>query len=112
MVDQPRLLRGTGETAAARPSLRPLRRRRPADRRRRGLLLRSQLCATEHAEQTARNHAEFIATAILPDRLRGSDFAAPPHGRRLAELDRLSRRELLQSGGLRVKLYDPAGVVV
>ena len=68
--------------------------------------------ATDHAEQGARAHTEYIAAAILPDRLRHSDFGAPARGRRLAELDRLARDELLVSGGLRVKLYDPRGVVV
>jgi diguanylate cyclase (GGDEF)-like protein len=68
--------------------------------------------ATRHAEQSAQAHTEYIAAAILPDRLRRSDFDGPVHGRRLAELDRLSRDELLISGALRVKLYNRRGVVV
>jgi diguanylate cyclase (GGDEF)-like protein len=68
--------------------------------------------ATERAERTATAHTEYIAAAVLPDRLRRSDFAAPVSGRRRAELDELARRELLTGGVLRVKLYNRTGLVV
>jgi diguanylate cyclase (GGDEF)-like protein len=68
--------------------------------------------STGHAERTAMDHTAYIAEAVLPEELRPSDFAAPVHGRRLAELDLLAHRELLSSGILRVKLYSPGGLVV
>jgi len=68
--------------------------------------------ATERAERTAIAHTQYIASALLPDRLRRSDFAGPVSGRRLRELDRVAHRELLTAGVLRVKLYNHRGVVV
>jgi diguanylate cyclase (GGDEF)-like protein len=68
--------------------------------------------ATEHAEDTAKDHAAYIASAVLPSQLGRVDFTRPVAGRRLARLDRLAYRELLRNGVLRVKLYNRAGTVV
>ena len=68
--------------------------------------------ATARAERTATAQTEYIAAAVLPDRLRVADFAGPVRGRRLEELDNLAHRELLTPGVLRVKLYNRTGLVV
>ena len=68
--------------------------------------------AAHHAEETAEDHTQYVAASILPDQLRRSDFAAPAQGRRLAQIDHLAHRELLSPGIVRVKLYNPSGLVV
>ncbi|HEY1285906.1 MAG TPA: EAL domain-containing protein [Solirubrobacterales bacterium] len=68
--------------------------------------------ATRHAERTAIAHTEYVADSVLPSVLRRSDFAGPARGPRLRRLDRISRRQLLTDGALRVKLYAPSGRVV
>jgi diguanylate cyclase (GGDEF)-like protein len=68
--------------------------------------------AIHHAEQTAMDKTRYISATLLPDHLHSADFAGPVRGRRLAELDRLSHRELLSSETLRVKIYSPDGLVV
>jgi len=67
--------------------------------------------ATHHAEETVAAHAQYIASTILRDRLRPADFSRPARGTRLAQLDRLFRREVLMNGILRVKLYSRSGSV-
>ena len=68
--------------------------------------------ATRQAEQTAMEHTEYVAQSVLPGELRPSDFAGPVEGARLSQLDRIARRQLLNHGVLRVKLYSPRGEVV
>jgi diguanylate cyclase (GGDEF)-like protein len=68
--------------------------------------------AVDHAESTAIAHTRFVARAVMPSVLRPSDFEAPASGRRLRQLDRVARRQLLTDGALRVKLYAPSGQVV
>jgi diguanylate cyclase (GGDEF)-like protein len=68
--------------------------------------------AADHAEQAALGHTEYVARSVLPAGLRRSDFAAPAAGARLRRLDRFAHRRLLDAGVLRIKLYDPSGLVV
>jgi diguanylate cyclase (GGDEF)-like protein len=66
----------------------------------------------EHAEKTAIAHTEYLAESILPNQLSPRDFSVPATGARLLALDRLSRRELLSPGIVRVKFYDRDGRVI
>ena len=68
--------------------------------------------ATRHAESTATAHTKYVAESVLPEKLRASDFAGTVDARRRRELDRISNRDLLSPGILRVKLYAPNGRVV
>jgi diguanylate cyclase (GGDEF)-like protein len=68
--------------------------------------------ATRHAESTATAHTKYVAESVLPEKLRASDFAGTVDAGRRRELDRLSNRDLLSPGILRVKLYAPDGTVV
>jgi diguanylate cyclase (GGDEF)-like protein len=68
--------------------------------------------ATRHAEQTSLEHTEYVAQAVLPGELRASDFNGPVEGRRLRQLDAISRHQLLNHGVLRIKLYNPRAKVV
>jgi diguanylate cyclase (GGDEF)-like protein len=68
--------------------------------------------ATEHAENAAMDHAEYIASSVLTGRLRRSDFDRPVGPARRRELDRIADRQLLIPGIDRVKLYGPDGRVV
>ena len=61
--------------------------------------------SNRRAESTATFHARFVADSILRRNLKPSDFSAPVGARRRAELDRLSRTELLSGNAIRVKLY-------
>ena len=68
--------------------------------------------AVQHAEKTAVEHTEYLADSILPHQLRQFDFRLPATGGRLAALDRFAHQQLLSPGILRVKLYNPQGLVV
>jgi diguanylate cyclase (GGDEF)-like protein len=68
--------------------------------------------ATNRAEQTAKSHAEFVATAVLPDVLVPADFAKPASAGRRAELDRLLGEKVLVGDALRLKLYSRGGTIV
>jgi diguanylate cyclase (GGDEF)-like protein len=68
--------------------------------------------ATGHAEDSAKDHASYVAAAVLPNELNRADFSGPASGPRLDRLDRLAHRELLTNDVLRVKLYNRAGTVV
>jgi hypothetical protein len=62
--------------------------------------------ATHRAERTAVAHTEYVADSVLPGELRRADFSRPVSGAAERRLDRISRRQLLTSGTLRVKLYN------
>jgi diguanylate cyclase (GGDEF)-like protein len=66
----------------------------------------------DHAEKTAVEHTQYLAESILPYQLRPFDFRLPATGDRLAALDRFAEQGLLSPGILRVKLYNPNGLVV
>jgi diguanylate cyclase (GGDEF)-like protein len=66
----------------------------------------------DHAEKTAVEHTRYLADSILPHQLRPFDFRLPATGPRLAALDHFAKQELLSDGILRVKLYNPNGLVV
>jgi diguanylate cyclase (GGDEF)-like protein len=68
--------------------------------------------ATERAERTAVAHTEYVADSVLPEELRRADFSGPVGGARERQLDRVARRQLLNTGTVRVKLYDSRGRVV
>jgi diguanylate cyclase (GGDEF)-like protein len=68
--------------------------------------------AQDHAEKTAVEHTRYLAESILPHQLRPFDFRLPAAGDRLAALDHFAEQELLSPGILRVKLYNPNGLVV
>jgi diguanylate cyclase (GGDEF)-like protein len=76
-----------------------------------GLFLYVHAYSVSHAEDGVRFHTRFVADTIVGDNLRPVDFRATVRGSRLAELDRLFRREVLVGGVVRVKLYSPAGRV-
>jgi len=68
--------------------------------------------AQHHAEKTAVEHTAYLADSILPHQLRPFDFRLPATGDRLVALDHIAKQELLSPGILRVKLYNPNGLVV
>ncbi|HEX5146274.1 MAG TPA: EAL domain-containing protein [Conexibacter sp.] len=68
--------------------------------------------AIGHAEQNGRYHTQFVADAILRDRLRASDFDGPVTGVRRAQLDALAGNELMQGGAVRANLYGTDGRIV
>ncbi len=76
-----------------------------------GLFLYVHRYSVSHAQDGVRFHTRFVADTIVGDNLRPADFRAPVRGPRLAELDRLFRREVLVSGVVRLKLYSLAGRV-
>ena len=76
-----------------------------------GILVFVRHHATAQAERAVAFHARFVADAILRDRLRPSDFAAPPQSKRRAELDELFRRRVLVGGPVRLRLLTPDGRV-
>jgi diguanylate cyclase (GGDEF)-like protein len=76
-----------------------------------GLFLYIHRYSVSRAEDGVRFHTRFVADTIVGDNLQPADFRAPVRGRRLAELDRLFRREVLVGGVVRLKLYSPAGRV-
>ena len=68
--------------------------------------------AEQHAEKTAVEHTEYLAESVLPHQLGAFDFRLPATGPRLTALDRFAAEQLLGPGILRVKLYNPNGLVV
>jgi diguanylate cyclase (GGDEF)-like protein len=66
---------------------------------------------TAQAERSVTFHARFVADTILRQRLREDDFAAPAEGARLAELDKLFKRELIVGGTLRLTIFGRNGRV-
>jgi diguanylate cyclase (GGDEF)-like protein len=63
------------------------------------------------AEHSVTFHARFVADTVLRGRLRGDDFSTPATGERLAELDKLFKRDLLVGGTLRLSIYGHDGRV-
>jgi diguanylate cyclase (GGDEF)-like protein len=67
--------------------------------------------ALDRAEANARTHTSFVARTIARQNLRPSDFRQPVTAARRAVLDQLFSSQVLIDGALRVKLYDPNGLV-
>lgn len=66
----------------------------------------------ETSKQNVADHAAFVANAVIPQTLTGKDWRAPLTGKRLAEVDAVVRRNLLNNGALRVMLYNSEGSTI
>jgi diguanylate cyclase (GGDEF)-like protein len=68
--------------------------------------------ATQRAEEQVMLQSRLTADTVLRYNLRPSDLVRPATGRRLLELDQLFEQQVLtEAGVVRVKLYNPAGMV-
>jgi signal transduction histidine kinase len=63
------------------------------------------------AERNVATHAQYVERSVVREELSHGDLAAPASGARLTQLDRLFAERVLVDGGLRVKVYDRAGLV-
>ena len=62
-------------------------------------------------EDAAKQHARFVAEAVLSERLRPSDLSRPAAGDSLERLDRLFEDQILADGVLHAALYSRSGLV-
>jgi HD-GYP domain-containing protein (c-di-GMP phosphodiesterase class II) len=65
-----------------------------------------------NSKQKVADHAAFVANAVIPQTLSGSEWDAPLTGKRLAAVDAAVRQNLLNNGALRVKLYNSEGSTI
>jgi len=63
------------------------------------------------AQRTVETQAQTVAQQNLRGRLLASDFAAPAHGRRLAQLDELFKPEVLIPGVVGTRLVNREGTI-
>src|SRR5438874_1970422 len=63
------------------------------------------------AQRTVETQAQTVARQNLRGRLLASDFAAPAHGRRLAQLDELFKPEVLIPGVVGTRLVNREGTI-
>lgn len=65
-----------------------------------------------NAKQKVMDHADFVASTVIPEMIPRSDWQKPLSGEELARVDAVVNKSLLQGGVERVKLYNNAGVVI
>lgn len=65
-----------------------------------------------NSKQRVADHATFVASTVIPKLLPPQAWNAPLQGDLLNKVDRAVNTDLLQNGGMRVKLYSPNGTVI
>lgn len=74
------------------------------------LLVRNNVEA--NSKQKVEEHASFVASTVIPQLIGSEEWNQPLAGARLQQIDDAVKRELLNNGSLRVKLYSPSGQVI
>jgi response regulator RpfG family c-di-GMP phosphodiesterase len=65
-----------------------------------------------NSTQKVADHADFVASTVVPKLLPPQDWNRPLSGEMLNKIDRAVNTDLLNDGGLRVKFYSPDGTIV